>query len=299
MTAREAQDAAAAALRRPRHRGARLAARQAGPPALGTRRDPRPGALLLLRPAQAPGRLALDRRPPPAQPPAPAGRERPVGQRPRGLMDAGPRRRDRLLPLPRAAPGLPGVAACPPTVLPDAGDRRGQRLARRTPCEMVEGDFPEVELIASPTNLGFAAATNLGARRGTAPYLLALNPDTAVTGGRARHRARGARATIRRWRSPARGCSGPTAPSITPRSAPSRRPLSALGHFTGVGRRAGLGPPGRLPGSRSRIRPRRRGQRRLHADAPLGLRAARWLRRGLLDVHGGPRPLLQARGERG
>ena len=49
--------------------------------------------------------------------------------------------------------------------------------------EMVRSDFPDVELIAAPTNLGFAAATNLGARRGSAPYLLVLNPDTAVTEG--------------------------------------------------------------------------------------------------------------------
>src|SRR3954447_26298656 len=50
-------------------------------------------------------------------------------------------------------------------------------------AEMVAAEHPEVELIASPANLGFAAATNLGARRGRARYLLALNPDTAVTEG--------------------------------------------------------------------------------------------------------------------
>src|SRR6266508_5179038 len=50
-------------------------------------------------------------------------------------------------------------------------------------AEMVAVEYPEVDLIASPTNLGFAAATNLGANRGDAPYLLALNPDTAVTEG--------------------------------------------------------------------------------------------------------------------
>ena len=49
--------------------------------------------------------------------------------------------------------------------------------------EMIDRDFPDVDLVASAENLGFAAATNLGARRGTSPYLLALNPDTAVTEG--------------------------------------------------------------------------------------------------------------------
>src|SRR5512147_514316 len=49
--------------------------------------------------------------------------------------------------------------------------------------ELVEREFPEADLVASPVNMGFAAATNLGARRGEAPYLLALNPDTAVTEG--------------------------------------------------------------------------------------------------------------------
>ena len=48
---------------------------------------------------------------------------------------------------------------------------------------MVAAEFPEVDLIASPTNLGFSAATNLGARRSDSPFLLALNPDTAVTAG--------------------------------------------------------------------------------------------------------------------
>src|SRR5262249_49168887 len=49
--------------------------------------------------------------------------------------------------------------------------------------QMVAADHSDVDLVASHTNLGFAAATNLGARRGDAPYLLALNPDTTVTEG--------------------------------------------------------------------------------------------------------------------
>src|SRR4051794_1753313 len=49
--------------------------------------------------------------------------------------------------------------------------------------EMVRGEFPEVDLLAPAENLGFAAAPTLGARRGSSPFLLALNPDTAVTAG--------------------------------------------------------------------------------------------------------------------
>ena len=45
-------------------------------------------------------------------------------------------------------------------------------------AEMVAAEYPETDLVVSPTNLGFASATNLGARRGDAPYVLALNPDT-------------------------------------------------------------------------------------------------------------------------
>jgi GT2 family glycosyltransferase len=104
--------------------------------------------------------------------------------------------------------------------------------------KMVRADYPEVDVIASPVNLGFAAATNLGAARGEAPYLLALNPDTAITAGA----LNAALATMR---------SHPEAAVVgarllredgsldhaSKRSFPT--PLSALGHFTGVGRRTG------------------------------------------------------------
>lgn len=39
---------------------------------------------------------------------------------------------------------------------------------------------PEVVLMSNPTNVGFAAACNQGARVGSAPYLLFLNPDTVL-----------------------------------------------------------------------------------------------------------------------
>jgi N-acetylglucosaminyl-diphospho-decaprenol L-rhamnosyltransferase len=104
--------------------------------------------------------------------------------------------------------------------------------------EMVAADFPEVELIASPTNLGFAAATNLGAKRGRAPYVLALNPDTVVT--------EGALDTVLAAMEAHPDVAVAGARLLRPdgsldhaskRSFPT--PLSALGHFTGVGRRPG------------------------------------------------------------
>jgi N-acetylglucosaminyl-diphospho-decaprenol L-rhamnosyltransferase len=50
-------------------------------------------------------------------------------------------------------------------------------------ADLVRSEFPEVELEASSSNLGFAAANNRAIRRGQAPYVLALNPDTQITPG--------------------------------------------------------------------------------------------------------------------
>lgn len=48
--------------------------------------------------------------------------------------------------------------------------------------DMVARDFPEVELIRSGTNLGFAAGNNLGFRSARGRYVLLLNSDTVVRG---------------------------------------------------------------------------------------------------------------------
>lgn len=48
---------------------------------------------------------------------------------------------------------------------------------------MVSAEFGEMELIQAEQNLGFAAANNMAIRRGRAPYVLVLNPDTRVTEG--------------------------------------------------------------------------------------------------------------------
>jgi GT2 family glycosyltransferase len=114
--------------------------------------------------------------------------------------------------------------------------------------EMVRSEYPEVELIAPQANLGFAAATNLGARRGTAPLLLALNPDTVVTAG-ALDTVIAAMDAV-----PQAAVVGPrlvredgSLDHAAKRHFPT--PLSALGHFTRIGRRPGAS--GRLAGYRA------------------------------------------------
>lgn len=49
-------------------------------------------------------------------------------------------------------------------------------------AEEVRQGFPSVKLVASPRNLGFAAAANLGARQTRGDALLFLNPDTVCLG---------------------------------------------------------------------------------------------------------------------
>jgi GT2 family glycosyltransferase len=49
--------------------------------------------------------------------------------------------------------------------------------------DMVAQDFPQVRLIQSKQNLGFASANNLALRKSRAPYVLLLNPDTEVAPG--------------------------------------------------------------------------------------------------------------------
>ena len=105
-------------------------------------------------------------------------------------------------------------------------------------AEMVEREYPEVELVEAGANIGFAAATNLAVRRGSAPALLALNPDTQVTEGALET----ALATLERH--PEVAVVGPrllrpdgTLDHAAKRSFPT--PLSAVGHFSGIGRRRG------------------------------------------------------------
>lgn len=52
--------------------------------------------------------------------------------------------------------------------------------SRDESAEMVEREFPGVQLIRSPRNGGFAFGNNLGLRVARGRYLLLLNPDTSV-----------------------------------------------------------------------------------------------------------------------
>jgi N-acetylglucosaminyl-diphospho-decaprenol L-rhamnosyltransferase len=101
--------------------------------------------------------------------------------------------------------------------------------------EMVGAEFPEVELVEAPRNLGFAAATNIGIRRTGSAYVLALNPDTEVTGA-----ALDVLVAILDKR-PEVAVVGPklvrpdgSFDHASRRSFPT--PLGALGHFTRIGR---------------------------------------------------------------
>lgn len=49
-------------------------------------------------------------------------------------------------------------------------------------AEMVAREFPEVKLIASPDNLGYARGNNLGMAASLGRHLLILNPDTEIAG---------------------------------------------------------------------------------------------------------------------
>lgn len=49
-------------------------------------------------------------------------------------------------------------------------------------AEMVEERFPSTVVLRNPSNLGFAAANNLGLRAAHGEHLLLLNPDTEVVG---------------------------------------------------------------------------------------------------------------------
>ncbi len=105
-------------------------------------------------------------------------------------------------------------------------------------AEMVQREFPKVELTVNSTNAGFSRANNPALARGEAPYALVLNPDTRITPGALQRLVELMEAH------PEVGIAGPrleledgTLDHAARRSFPT--PLSALGHFTGLGRREG------------------------------------------------------------
>jgi N-acetylglucosaminyl-diphospho-decaprenol L-rhamnosyltransferase len=101
--------------------------------------------------------------------------------------------------------------------------------------DMVEREFPKVRLVRCQ-NIGFSAANNLALRDGEAESVLLLNPDTEVYEGTLD-------ASLARLYSDPRigmvGCKLVTESGeldhACKRSFPT--PLSALAHFTGIGRR--------------------------------------------------------------
>jgi GT2 family glycosyltransferase len=101
---------------------------------------------------------------------------------------------------------------------------------------MVRDEFEDVALTVATANLGFSAANNLGIRAGGAPLVLVLNPDTMVTAGALDRLCETLEAH------PEVGICGPRLERpdggfdhAARRSFPT--PLSALGHFSGLGRR--------------------------------------------------------------
>jgi N-acetylglucosaminyl-diphospho-decaprenol L-rhamnosyltransferase len=114
--------------------------------------------------------------------------------------------------------------------------------------EMIRSEFPNVELLPQSENLGFSKANNIGIRAGSAPFVLALNPDTRVTAGSL---DRVLRVMDDHPEVGICGCrlelEDGTLDHAAKRSFPT--PLSALGHFTGIGRRPGA--TGRLDAYRA------------------------------------------------
>jgi N-acetylglucosaminyl-diphospho-decaprenol L-rhamnosyltransferase len=107
-------------------------------------------------------------------------------------------------------------------------------------AEMVAREFADVDLRVNERNLGFGAANNVAIRDTDSRYVLVLNPDTRVTAG-----ALDRLLELIESR-PEVGMCGPrleledgSFDHAARRSFPT--PLSALGHFTGLGRRRGSG----------------------------------------------------------
>jgi GT2 family glycosyltransferase len=106
-------------------------------------------------------------------------------------------------------------------------------------AEMVAREFPEFELTASERNVGFGTANNIAIRAGSAPYVLCLNPDTRITEGALERMLEVMDRRLVGICGPRLELEDGSFDHAAKRSFPT--PLSALGHFTGVGRRRGSG----------------------------------------------------------
>ena len=161
--------------------------------------------------------------------------------------------------------------------------------------EMVRDRFPSVSLIESTENAGFARATNRGITAGSAPYVLALNPDTEL------HEDTLSGLLRLMEEHPEIGIAGPrlerpdgTFDHASRRSFPTL--LGALGHFSGIGRRLERGPLAQYRAPEVERGPVDAVNGAFMLIRRAALEQVGLLRRGLLDVHGGSRPLLPAQG---
>jgi N-acetylglucosaminyl-diphospho-decaprenol L-rhamnosyltransferase len=107
-------------------------------------------------------------------------------------------------------------------------------------AEMVAREFADVRVTVNERNVGFGAANNVAIREGSAEHVLVLNPDTRITSGALDRllEVMDARPDV--------GMCGPrleledgSFDHAAKRSFPT--PISALGHFTGLGRGRGAG----------------------------------------------------------
>ncbi len=93
---------------------------------------------------------------------------------------------------------------------------------------IITARFPTVRLIASPVNLGFAAANNLAARQATGDYLAIVNPDLTVPPDSLR------RLVDYLEQAPAVGIAGPRTLDTEGRVTLSARPPYSLWHILGM-----------------------------------------------------------------
>ena len=102
--------------------------------------------------------------------------------------------------------------------------------------EMLAAEFPQALVFDQRRNSGFAAATNVGIRAGSSPYVLVLNPDTELTAGALDSLLE---LMERRTDIGMCGCRLELEDGSLDHAARRSFPtvLGALGHFTGLGRR--------------------------------------------------------------
>lgn len=106
--------------------------------------------------------------------------------------------------------------------------------------EIAESEFPWASVVRQPVHSGFSTANNAVLRRAVAPYVLLLNPDTELTAGALD------RAVATMERDPELAVVGVrlvrrdgSFDHAAKRTFPTV--LGAVGHFTGIGRKAGRG----------------------------------------------------------